>query len=117
MEVAFFHFMKATMREVSAWRCGSISPCQASSPSSTGQLAVPLANTEGKAGSLSLTRSSWAALTAIPGVHTVSNPIRALLKQVVWGFFAGVTEFTLNGFAVIRQLEKLFALCGLLPEA
>lgn len=53
------------------------------------------------------------ALRATPGVHTLSNPIKALLKQ---GFFSGVTEVTLNGFAVIRQLEKLFALCDLLPE-
>lgn len=46
-------------------------------------------------------------------MFTLSNPIRALLKQF---FFSGVTEVTLNGFAVIRQLEKLFALCDLLQE-
>lgn len=89
------------MREVSAWRCGSISPCQASSPSSTGQLAVPLANTEGKAGSLSLTCSSWAALRAIPGVHTVSNPIRALLKQVVWFLFLVSQNLHLMGLQLL----------------
>lgn len=108
------------MREGGAWRCGSTSLPHTSSHSSTGQLAVPLANAQGKAGSLSLMCSSQAALRATPGVHTVSNPIRALLKQVVcWvflGFFSGVTEFRLNGFAVIRQLEKLFALCSLQPE-
>lgn len=80
---------------------GDVEACQASSPSFTGQLAVPLTNTEGKAGSLSLTCSSWAALRAIPGVHTVSNPIRALLKQVVWFFFLVSQNLHLMGLQLL----------------